>query len=51
MEKENISDHSETNVLENGMKNQVNSVKLSNSMSSRRDQKMAMVLKLGAGDS
>ena len=46
------SDNSETNVVVENIQNQVNSVKLSNSISSRtgRDDKIAMVLKLGAGD-
>lgn len=52
IEKADISDNSETNVIaENINTNNVNSVKQSNSISSRkgRDDKMAMVLKLGAG--
>jgi hypothetical protein len=51
IEKADISDQSETNVHGNEINNHVNSVKLSNSITSRkgRDQHMAMILKMGAG--
>lgn len=51
IEKADISEQSETNVNGDAINNHVNSVKLSNSMTSRkgRDQHMAMILKMGAG--